>query len=335
MDPGGPIGGMNPSSPSFKSAHSSKLVLCIDKLLESAQSSGELDLGSRNLKSFPKSGCKYRLKDTVLADLSRNKLTELPQECTEYYSLERLLLYHNMIRSIPDSVLSLHSLQLLDLSRNQLSYLPDTICQLPSLEVLIVNNNRLVSLPEEIGKMQSLAELDASCNEITHLPVQIGDMTALRSLNLRRNHLQEVPVEISFLRLVHMDLSANRITTLPVELRFMNSVVDLNLGENPLTCPPANLCSRGKVHVFKHLEIQAIKEDRKRGVLTDNEYRRSYRHKTTAGQLNDFRFANGFGADARRKRHTADSGYGSEQPLDRRWSQEFNQEEKPIVPQPQ
>ena len=49
------------------------------------------------------------------------------------------------------------------------------------------------------------------------------------------------------------------------------------------------LCSRGKVHVFKHLEIQAIKEDRKRGVLTDSEYRRSYRHKTTAGQLNDFR----------------------------------------------
>ena len=86
------------------------------------------------------------------------------------------------------------------------------------------------------------------------------------------------------------------------------------------------LCSRGKVHVFKYLEIQAIKEDRKRGVLTDSEYRRSYRHKASAGQLNDFRFANGFGADARRKRHTADSGYGSEQPLDRRWSQDFSQD---------
>ena len=47
------------------------------------------------------------------------------------------------------------------------------------------------------------------------------------------------------------------------------------------------LCSRGRIHVFKYLEIQAIKEDRKRGVLTDSEYRRSYR-KTT--QLNDFRY---------------------------------------------
>ena len=49
------------------------------------------------------------------SDLSRNKLTELPQECTEYYSLERLVLYHNTIRSIPDSVVNLHALQFLDL----------------------------------------------------------------------------------------------------------------------------------------------------------------------------------------------------------------------------
>ena len=39
--------------------------------------------------------------------------------------------------------------------------------------------------------------------------------------------------------------------------------------------------------MFKYLEIQAIKEDRKRGVLTDSEYRRSYRK---TAQLNDFRF---------------------------------------------
>ena len=107
------------------------------------------------------------------------------------------------------------------------------------------------------------------------------------------------------------------------------------------------LCSRGRVHIFKYLEIQAVKEDRKRGVLTDQEYRRStYRKASAAGspataaasatatvgahaQLGDLGFAgNGaaYNEDARKKRHTADSGYGSEQPLDRRWSQEFTQE---------
>ena len=65
------------------------------------------------------------------ADLSRNKLTELPPECTDYWSLERLVLYHNAIRSIPDSIVYLQSLQFLDLSRNQLSYLPVSICELP------------------------------------------------------------------------------------------------------------------------------------------------------------------------------------------------------------
>jgi len=297
--------------------------LSLERLLEVAHATGELVLTCRNLKSFPKHRCKNDLKDTVAVDLSRNKLTELPQECTDYFSLERLVLYHNTIRSIPDSIVYLQSLQFLDLSRNQLSYLPISICELP-LQALVVNNNRLVSLPEEIGKMSTLMKLDVSCNEITHLPVQIGDLTSLKVLNLRRNHLQEIPIEISYLQLRTLDLSGNRIVSLPVELRFMTSVVNLNLGENPLTCPLANLVSRGKIHVFKYLEIQAIKEDRKRGVLTDGDYRRSYR-KTTA-QLNDFRFASGFGADARRKRHTADSGYGSEQPLDRRWSQEFNQE---------
>ncbi|TRY71509.1 hypothetical protein TCAL_06104 [Tigriopus californicus] len=264
-------------------------------------------------------------KPLECVDLSKNKLNELPEECTDFGSMEKLILYHNTIRSIPDSVVYLRSLQFLDISRNQLSYLPPSICQLPCLQGLIVNNNRLVSLPEEIGRMQSLMELDASCNEITHLPVQIGDLAALRALDLRRNHLQEIPVEISYLQLTSLDLSGNRISVLPAELRFMTTVVDLNLGENPLTCPPANLCSRGRIHVFKYLEIQAIKEDRKRGVLTEGEYRRSYR-KTGAGQLSDLRFTNGFSSDARRKRHTADSGYGSEQPLDRRWSQELSQE---------
>ena len=47
--------------------------------------------------------------------MSRNKLTELPDECTDFASLEKLVLYHNTIRSIPDSVAYLQSLIFLDL----------------------------------------------------------------------------------------------------------------------------------------------------------------------------------------------------------------------------
>ena len=48
-------------------------------------------------------------------DLSRNKLLEVPGECTRYRSMERLLLYHNTIKSIPDNIVSLASLMYLDL----------------------------------------------------------------------------------------------------------------------------------------------------------------------------------------------------------------------------
>ena len=74
MDPGGPGGVVSPSSPSF--SNSSKLVLLIDKVLENAQTSGMLDLSSRNLKTFPKSGGKYRLKDTRVAG-KKNYITFL------------------------------------------------------------------------------------------------------------------------------------------------------------------------------------------------------------------------------------------------------------------
>ncbi len=115
------------------------------------------------------------------------------------------------------------------------------------------------------------------------------------------------------------------------------------------------------MHIFKYLEIQAIKEDRKRGVLTDQEYRRSAYRKGSIASVSgvggasnapgvnpaavasaasmtappaagDLRFAaNGFcnGNDPRRKRNTADSGYGSEQHFvdgQARWSQDFTQD---------
>ena len=63
-------------------------------------------------------------------------------------------------------------------------------------------------------------------------------------------------MELTYLQLTFLDLAGNRLASLPVELRFMVTLTDLQLEENPLTCPPANLCGRGRVHIFKYLEIQ-------------------------------------------------------------------------------
>ncbi|XP_059352731.1 leucine-rich repeat and calponin homology domain-containing protein 1-like isoform X2 [Daphnia carinata] len=304
----------------------------LERLLEEAQISGELRVSSRRLREFPKVASKYNLNDTVYSDLSKNKLSELPNEITRFTALEKLNLYHNVIRFIPETVMYLQCLTYLDISRNQLSVLPAYLCKLP-LQVLLVSHNRLVSLPEEINQLAELIELDASCNQLSHLPIQLGDLQHLESLNLRKNFLVELPRELMFLQLVTLDISVNRISALPVELRYMVSLVDLCVEHNPLSSPPAHLCTRGRIHIFKYLEIEAIKEDRKRDILEGGDCRRLPRKPST---LPDSRFS---ANDPRRKRYTIDNSNGfancnnssSKQPvvadgLDMRWPQQSNQQ---------
>ncbi|XP_043283913.1 leucine-rich repeat and calponin homology domain-containing protein isoform X2 [Venturia canescens] len=289
-----------------------QLTRSLERILEEAHLSGELKLSGRKLKDFPKvgkTGSKYSLSDTVIADLSKNRFGELPEEVTEFPFLEKLHLYHNAIRVIPETVVMLQSLTYLDLSRNQLTVLPREVCRLP-LQTLLVAHNRLASLPEELGRMSSLAELDAGCNEIVSLPPRIGDLPRLRCLDLRSNFLVHLPIELTYLRLVKLDISSNRISVLPNELRKMKSLVELRLSDNPLTSPPASLCIRGRTHIFKYLERQAAKHERARGGRVRRGPLEARGHATLDTRSH--------------RRHNVDSGYSTSDGVDKRWSQEIH-----------
>ncbi|KFW81471.1 Leucine-rich repeat and calponin homology domain-containing protein 3, partial [Manacus vitellinus] len=192
------------------------------------------------------------------SDLSRNRLSELPAEACHFVSLESLNLYQNCIRYIPEAVLNLQSLTFLNISRNQLSTLPVHLCSLP-LKVLIASNNKLVSIPEEIGQLRQLTELDVSCNEIQTIPPQIGHLESLRDLNVRRNNLVRLPEELAELPLIRLDFSCNKITTIPVCYRNLRHLQSIMLENNPLQSPPAQICIKGKIHIFKYLNIEACK----------------------------------------------------------------------------
>ncbi|XP_020317289.1 leucine-rich repeat and calponin homology domain-containing protein 1 isoform X4 [Oncorhynchus kisutch] len=233
----------------------------LERALEEGANSGFFNLSARKLKEFPGTASNFDLSDTVEADLSRNRLAEVPSEVCHLVALESLNLYHNCIKTIPDTIINLQSLTSLNLSRNQLCALPACLCGLP-LRVLNVSNNKLVCIPEAIGQLRSLMELDVSCNEITALPRHIGRLKALRELNVRRNLLCVLPEDLAELPLVKLDFSCNKVSTIPVSYRKMAQLQNLQLENNPLQSPPAQICMKGKVHIFKYLSIEACRSDK-------------------------------------------------------------------------
>ncbi|XP_069805944.1 leucine-rich repeat and calponin homology domain-containing protein 4 isoform X2 [Dendropsophus ebraccatus] len=228
----------------------------LEKALEEAATTGVLNLSGRRMKELPGSARNSDLTDVTRADLSRNRLSEVPAELGHLVSLESLTLYHNCLRSLSPSLGNLQVLTHLNISRNLLTSLPPHICRLP-LTVLIASNNKLSSIPEEVGAMVSLRQLDISCNELQSLPAQMGSLRSLRELNVRRNQLTSLPNEISELPLTRLDFSCNRISRIPTCYRQLRHLQCIILDNNPLQHPPAQICLKGKVHIFKYLNIEA------------------------------------------------------------------------------
>ncbi|XP_025896697.1 leucine-rich repeat and calponin homology domain-containing protein 2 isoform X2 [Nothoprocta perdicaria] len=191
----------------------------------------------------------------------------------------------------------------LNISRNLLSTLPKYLFDLP-LKVLVVSNNKLVSIPEEIGKLRDLMELDISCNELQVLPQQIGKLQSLRELNIRRNNLHMLPDELGDLPLVKLDFSCNKITEIPICYRKLRHLQVIVLDNNPMQIPPAQICLKGKVHIFKFLSIQAcLRIDKKPDSLDLPSLGKRIPSQPLTDSMEDF-YPN--------KNHGPDSGIGSD-----------------------
>ena len=67
--------------------------------------------------------------------------------------------------------------------------------------------------------------------------------------------------EISELPLVRLDLSCNRISHVPVCYRHLRHLQSFLLDSNPLQLPPAQVCSKGKYHIFKYLNMEACRRN--------------------------------------------------------------------------
>lgn len=153
--------------------------------------------------------------EVVLAlDLTRNRLSDLPEE----------------LKSLPD-------LTYLIVNRNRLRGLPKWLSELTDLKVLLADYNRMEDFPEVLLLMPQLKQLSLGENFLTGIPLDIDNMTSLEILSLWGNVLASFPASLGNLeQLQILDLLHNEMTVEEQDmLEALLPRVQLNLSE-PCDC---------------------------------------------------------------------------------------------------
>ena len=240
-------------------------VKALNKLVEEAEHSGELNLKNRKLRDI---SCCFNKNfiDLTISDLSYNCLNEIPSEVCNWHCLHSLNLSHNNIKLI--SYLDHFCfIELIDLSGNFITHLPPSICNLKTLVVLLLQNNRIVSLPTSIGKLKQCQKLDVSGNNLTNVPVDIGNMSSLKHLDVSRNSIYTLPDEIAQLDLVYLNASENKLSCIPPAFQYIFELQNVNFDNNPITIPPLSAIKKGKVHMFKLMQSHSAKSKKEQEIL--------------------------------------------------------------------
>lgn len=187
-------------------------------------------------------------------DMSRQGLTEFPEEAFFNPDLKVLRLYGNHIDSIPDRISELVNLEKLYLGRNDLKYLPASIGKLTNLKIISLQYNELDSLPDEIGDLISLEQLLLNQNNLTSLPEKLGNLKNLEMLQVKFNQLDSLPNSIGDCeRLKFIYLNRNNLRTLPSSMAKLSQLKELYLsGAGPLLNVPEEMCN---LRYFELIEI--------------------------------------------------------------------------------
>lgn len=103
-----------------------------------------LSLAAQNLDQIPDIVLEDASEAKVTCvDLSRNRLTQLPDKLNLIKSIEDLKLFCNQLTSLPDWIGELCCrLRYLDLSKNQLTNLPESIGKLELLREINISHNK-------------------------------------------------------------------------------------------------------------------------------------------------------------------------------------------------
>ncbi|XP_037068590.1 uncharacterized protein LOC119089889, partial [Pollicipes pollicipes] len=203
-----------------------------------------INLAGNSLTEVP-TGALQKLKRLQLVDLSKNRITLVPDDAFKTLSLQTLKLADNNLTVSADAFSGLEkTLKNLNLKGTGLRTLPDGIERLSSLAFLDLAQNSITQLPPRaFAGLESLTALNLERNLIQVLDGTVfeGVNNTLSSLSLLNNLIADFPTEAMAImgRLRVLDIGFNLLTQLPKDcLLAMRSLTLLALDGNPLSTLP-------------------------------------------------------------------------------------------------
>lgn len=187
-----------------------------------------------------------------IADLSKNRLYNLPESFHKLKHLQILNLESNYIEEIPLDIGRMSKMKNLNLAKNRLFDIPETLCDMKGLKVLNLEKNKLRYLPSRISQME-LVELRIGHNQIERLADDMFSRRLGKSVEL-------------------FSCVENNIMELPNSLGGVKERCVLEADYNPFISPPPYLLSEGFKIVQHYLQIRHLRRQLLYQLIVDEDF---------------------------------------------------------------
>jgi len=146
---------------------------------------------SCELESFPDEI--FRLSDTLeILDLSRNRLSHLPNDFGRLNKLRILFLSENDFTELPKALSDCLNLTMIGFKSNKITHIPENALPIKT-QWLILTDNKIETLPKSMGTLIKLQKCMLAGNQIKTLPDTMDSCKNLELLRISANALERLP----------------------------------------------------------------------------------------------------------------------------------------------
>ena len=135
----------------------------------------------------------FAFKDTLeILDLSRNRLSYLPDNFNEFKKLKIAFFSENNFEVFPEILASCPNLSMIGFKSNRIKLIPENSFP-EALQWLILTDNQIEYLPHSIGNCRKLQKCALAGNKLKSLPDTMDNCLNLELLRISANQIQQIP----------------------------------------------------------------------------------------------------------------------------------------------